>query len=268
MTLCAEPIAASADRFSSVLDTKPHGRGPGTTGNPEPRTHSRMVHGKTHVMRKSIRSHTGKSHRALYFRYGGASMAPTLKASDVLRVIPYGERKIRSGDTVVFRSPGSDRLVVHRVLSAGPGGIRTKGDNNLHGDPWVLSEDRIIGRVTSARRATRGRRISGGLAGRVRALSCWAMRRARSEMISWLRPAYLALAGSGLLRGCLPPALAPRMFVFEGRGRKRLRLMVGRRVVGRALAGENRWRISAPFRPFCDPESLPPIPFDHGHETP
>lgn len=207
-------------------------------------------------------------HGTICFRYGGASMDPTLKASDRLRVIPYGERKIRSGDTVVFRSPGSDRLVVHRVVSTGPGGITTRGDNNLHEDPWVLSPNRIIGRVASIQRAKRGRRIAGGLAGRVRALSCAAMRRAKSEMISMLGPACRGFVRSGVLRLCLPPGLVPRVFVFDRRGRKELRLMMGRRVVGRMLPGENRWRIRAPYRPFCDLTSLPPIPFGSGHETP
>ncbi len=99
--------------------------------------------------------------------YTGPSMNPTLKVGDGMTVVPYGNRRIRVGDVVVFRSPKQDHYVVHRVVSVDSQGIRTIGDNNDRIDPWVLSPDNIMGRVISARRKNRDVTIHGGTRGRL-----------------------------------------------------------------------------------------------------
>lgn len=202
------------------------------------------------------------------FRYSGASMHPTLRASDTIRIVPNGTRRIRSGDVVVFPRPGDGCLVVHRVVSAGPEGITTRGDNNLAKDPWVLSADMITGCVTSVMRGKRCRRIPEGLAGRLRTVPIRIRRRVSSWVSSLLCPAYHVLARNRSFRRFLAGRFAGRVFLFDCRGKKELRLMIGRRVAGRMLQERNRWQIRRPYRLFCDPSSLPQLPSIDRHEIP
>ena len=99
--------------------------------------------------------------------YAGPSMNPTLKAGDGINVIPYGNRKFFIGDVVVFPRPEGNDNVVHRVVAVDSQGIRTRGDNNLNMDPWVLLPDDIIGRVVSAKRKNRNVTIHGRIRGSI-----------------------------------------------------------------------------------------------------
>ena len=68
--------------------------------------------------------------------YKGPSMNPTLKAPDILHVIPYNGGKIKCGDVIVFEHPEGDgkNRITHRVISVDSNGIRTHGDNNCNID--------------------------------------------------------------------------------------------------------------------------------------
>jgi len=65
-------------------------------------------------------------------------MNPTLKAPDLLQVVPYQGKEIHRGDVIVFRPPGSKGMVVHRVISVDAQGVRTRGDKNSELDLWIL----------------------------------------------------------------------------------------------------------------------------------
>lgn len=75
----------------------------------------------------------------------GTSMEPTLQTGDVVvvvRGVKPGELSV--GDIVVYRRGSS--LIIHRVVSLGPSGIVTKGDNNWAPDPPVPYEA-VVGKV-------------------------------------------------------------------------------------------------------------------------
>jgi len=51
------------------------------------------------------------------------------------------------GDIIVFDVEESQLPVVHRIVSASSGGIKTKGDARTFQDGWVLKEDQINGEL-------------------------------------------------------------------------------------------------------------------------
>jgi hypothetical protein len=184
-------------------------------------------------------------------------MNPSLKAGDGLSVIPYEARKVCIGDVVVFRLPGGNHDVVHRVVSVASEGVRTQGDNNSQIDPWVLQSGDIIGRVVSARRGSNSVTILGGTWGRVLAPALRTKKQLNRTISKILHPAYHALARSELFRSFLPLHRKMRVVSFNRSGGKELQLLLGKRVIGRRPTGRDQWQITRPFRLFIDESSLP-----------
>ena len=198
--------------------------------------------------------------------YTGPSMNPTLREPDLLWVEPYGNRAVRAGDVVCYKSPEENVNIVHRVVSVGgrgtadggpKDGIRTRGDNNPGLDTGVLATDDLLGRVVTAQRGSQLRPIPGGLTGRMVAWS------ARLRKVVWrvvadvVSCAYQGLVRSGPFDFLLPGGLKPRPVCFNGRGTATLKLLMGRRTVGHYDYRFNQWRIRRPFRLFVDEHSLP-----------
>ena len=192
--------------------------------------------------------------------YIGTSMNPALKPGDRLDTVPYDRQKIRRGDVVVFTSPADGSKVVHRVVSVDSKGIKTRGDNCNRVDPWVLSTDKIVGRVISVQRRNRRRRIFGGYLGRVFTGTARALITLDLGASFLLRPFYDRLARSGILRCWVPTWTKPRVIEFSRYGETELQLLMGRWVIGRRLPGMARWNIRRPFRLFVDEDSLPRNP--------
>ncbi|XP_051196448.1 uncharacterized protein [Lolium perenne] len=88
------------------------------------------------------------------------SMEPALKKGDMVFVHNMSNEPIREGEIVIFRVPGGEHPIVHRVIKVrelrdtGEIQILTKGDNNsvddrflyADGQLWLQPQD-IIGRV-------------------------------------------------------------------------------------------------------------------------
>jgi signal peptidase I len=192
-----------------------------------------------------------------FFTYTGPSMNPTLKPGDRLRVVPYCGRKIRVGDVVVIHSPDREKHVVHRVVSVDSQGIRTRGDNNSNIDPWPLRPEDIIGRIDRAERKNRTKKICAGLRGRIYVSGFRAMKQADSMVSGILHPAYRWFAKSGVFKKFLPQQMKPQVLCFKGSNFTEMQLLIGSRVVGRLLPGQDRWHIRRPYRLFIDELTLP-----------
>jgi signal peptidase I len=193
--------------------------------------------------------------------YIGPSMNPTLKSGDRLCVKPCDGQKLHRGDVVVFISPEDGSRVVHRVVSLDPSGIKTQGDNNNQVDPWLLSHDQILGRVFSAKRGDRWRRVFGGKIGQLLGLVFRAIHAIDVSVSLRLRPAYNRLAMAGIFRSWLPTKMMKiRVISFDRTAGEELQLLMGRRVIGRWLPGKTGWHIRRPFRLFVDEETLPENP--------
>jgi signal peptidase len=184
-------------------------------------------------------------------------MNPIFKSGDRLQIAPCNLEEIRVGDVVVFISPEDGSKVVHRVISVNLDGIRTRGDNCNHEDDWVLRRENILGRVVSAQRGNRRRRIFGGTVGRLLAVTVRGIHAMDSRVSYLLRPAYNELAKVSIFTRLLPAQMRPRVISLKRAAGEELQLLMGRRVVGRWPPGKNGWHIRRPFRLFVDEKYLP-----------
>jgi len=203
---------------------------------------------------KSVESLTaGDSLRVLCI---GTSMIPTLDEPDLLEVRPYGTARVRPGDVVCFKSSGTGKMIAHRVVAAGPGGIRTRGDNNPADDDEVVQDGDITGRVVAAQRGTRRRAIHGGRTGLMVLRGARLVLRARIGT-GYLRQAlYRSVARLGPIGRLLPMSLRPRPVRFDTRYRAFLKLLVGRQSVGHYDFRRKKWHIRRPFHLFVDEQVL------------
>jgi len=200
---------------------------------------------------------TIKKANAKSLSYLGSSMNPALKPGDRLQVIPYNGQKVRRGDVIVFVPPGGGSRIVHRVVSIDSEGIKTRGDNNYDLDQWILRPDHILGCVVSVKRGKRRRGIFGGLMGQLCHSIVRALNLCNSSVSAILRPSYDRLAKSGIFRRCLPAQIRPRVISLNRAAGTELQLHLGRRVIGKWLAGHKGWHIRRPFRLFVDEAVLP-----------
>ncbi|MCP8316737.1 MAG: signal peptidase I [archaeon] len=92
-----------------------------------------------------------------FFAVESGSMVPTLNIGDyiVVKAVAFDELKSGPppiGDIIVFRNPENpnDKPIVHRIYSIDyeQKTIRTKGDHNSYVDPWIVTEEDIIGKYT------------------------------------------------------------------------------------------------------------------------
>jgi hypothetical protein len=193
----------------------------------------------------------------LFFAHRGSSMHPTLHESDLLEIVPYGGEVARVGDVIALAPPDADHLVVHRVVRAAAEGVCTRGDNNAGEDGWCLGPERVIGRVVAAWHGQRRRRIPGGWTGRLWAQALRGRRVLGRATLALLRPAYRALARARIVRRLTSGALNLRVVAFRAGEHHRLRLLLGRRVVGEYAPGWCKWRFRRPFRLLVDEAALP-----------
>ncbi len=188
--------------------------------------------------------------------YVGSSMNPLFRDGDALTLVPCNGG-LRRGDVIVFTPPGGEHMIVHRVVSVGPGGVRTRGDNCGSVDPWDLQPRDIAGRVVSLRRKRRQIPIPGGAAGRLQHSAVRLLRIGDYAFSNLFRGAYHRLARSRFSRRHLHGLLARRVITVNRPEGKELQLMVGNRLAGRLLPGQKSWTIWRPYLLFVDEETLP-----------
>ena len=189
--------------------------------------------------------------------YAGPSMNPTLKAGDGVTVNSYGNRKIRIGDVVVFPHPEGGNNVVHRVVAVGSQGVRTRGDNNINTDPWVLNFEDIVGQVVSAQRKGRRLPIHSGATGVIIVFALWPITKILVTVSRILHPIYHRVADSGIFKRYMRFLPKTRVLEFNKSAGIELQLLMGNRVIGRRAPGSQKWQIVRPFRLFVDETSLP-----------
>lgn len=106
-----------------------------------------------------------QSGQPVSFRASGSSMVPTLRAGDLVTVVPVGVADIRPGDVLLYATARG--LTAHRVLRTLPGDshrtFRTRGDAPGSTEEQVEASQ-VLGRVESLRRNGRDRRLRRRLA--------------------------------------------------------------------------------------------------------
>jgi signal peptidase I len=193
----------------------------------------------------------------------GPSMYPTVKAGDLLILeLPDGFTPVR-GDVIVFRVPERTECITHRVIEVSSAALRTRGDNNISTDPWMVQPSWVIGKVTGVKRQAKRIAVRGGACGyahfRLLRLGKFFSR----PLIHALSPGYHALARGRYVARIIPLQKRMRIISLKRPQGTELRLILGRLVVGRLPAGEEQWLIRRPFRLWVDESTLPKFgPFD------
>lgn len=189
--------------------------------------------------------------------YRGNSMIPTLRNAAILHIVPYIDDAIRSGDVIVFISPGSNNTVVHRVVSVNSQGIKTKGDNNIKVDDWLIVHDNVIGRVTYAQNGAKQWTIYRGLIGSIFAEVSKSIRILDRSISFLLHFPYQWLARSGIFRRLLPSRFEIKILSINKPQGSDLQLLLGKRVIGQFIHEKNQWQIRRPFRLFINDAIIP-----------
>lgn len=186
----------------------------------------------------------------------GSSMYFTLKPLDRFQFLSYGpNHKMHRGDVVVFVSPAQSYLMAHRIVKIDAQGIKTKGDNNPVVDPWVLTADKIIGRVVYAYRGKKKLRIHGGNAGIWWAFFVGLICGMRNGIFSLLKPAYYRLIKMRLVNKLFNRMLRVRFFCINASDFE-LHLFLGTRFIGRYSSLNKKWYMLKRYEALINKESL------------
>lgn len=193
----------------------------------------------------------------------GSSMKPTLKPGDLIEIASADP--VRPGDVIVFLPPATEDRVVHRVIRVDGFGIRTRGDNSLEADPWVLREQNILGQVARVHgSAGTPRCVVGGRLGLVYGTALRSVHGVKRKLTSWLRPLYHLLSRWGFPGRFLHPVLCPWILsTAAGKGCE-LQLFIGKRMIGRLRSG-GPWEIRPPYRLCVDVSRLPRVSMSSVH---
>ncbi|MBN1996271.1 hypothetical protein JW935_01880 [candidate division KSB1 bacterium] len=173
-------------------------------------------------------------------------MKPTLKDGDGLYLLPCEDRILTVGDLVVFKSPESGLRVVHRIVTLGKEGIRTRGDNNSFMDPFILQLSDIEGTVIYIKRGNR--------------------QLAPQDLSTVRKKQYV---NRMLMRFALPFRPVYRFLSFINPVKFKIRIVTFKKAAGsdqvmywhslliaRRPAGEDKWRVRVPFRLFIKRREL------------
>jgi hypothetical protein len=189
--------------------------------------------------------------------YTGGSMKPILWDGDGLTVEPYGGKKRRVGDIVVFKDPENNQKIIHRIASIRKEGIRTRGDHNAGVDPWILEPGEIIGKVVFAWRGNRKVRVINGLAGHIHALAFRTCVKMDDLVSCLLHPSYRWLSRKGLIRKLLGKNFKPHILPLQRPEGIEYQLLFKNRPIGRRRPGAASWEIKRPYRLLIDESTLP-----------
>lgn len=181
--------------------------------------------------------------------YYGSSMSSIFQDMDVLYYM-HNER-IRPGDVIVFKIPGHEHKITHRVISAGKKGIRTMGDCNLLSDDWLLRPDQVLGYVAYGYRGKRRFSVLNGPAGLIN-MFCF---RFKSLIIKTAYPIFSEIYNSLPVSNLIIHIIQPKTIAFKRSNGTELHLLARGRIIGRRPPGQ-KWQIKSPFRFFLDENSL------------
>jgi signal peptidase I len=183
-----------------------------------------------------------------FHAYRGGSMLGTLHRGDRVPIEPVPIAAIRPGDVVAFlgaNGRGEPQELVHRTIALRPGGLVTRGDNNLCVDDALVTADKLLGRVTHVEREGRIRRVRGGCLGLLRGRVLHARIHARALAVAVGRGPYGWLRRSGLAPRLWRPTIT-RLQVATEKG-PLIKYLSRGRTVARWWPAQGRFECDRPY---------------------
>lgn len=190
--------------------------------------------------------------------YTGQSMNPLFITGDILYIVPYTETEISESDIIVFRSPVDSTLITHRVVSIGPDGVKTRGDNSEDVDSWKLSPNDIIGKVILIQgNNSRLWKIYGGSGSKTYLNIIRSYNYFKRRAISLLSPVYHSLSNKAIypLEG-KKSSFLKQIIINRADGVEK-QILLGKYLIGRLRPKCTKWEIKKPFRILINPEKYP-----------
>lgn len=149
------------------------------------------------------------------FIYHGPSMNPTFHNGDFLYLRSTARRFIK-GDVIVFTDVPENRYIVHRIISATPEHLITRGDHNCLFDRSI-TKDQIVGKVELVETKTGINKVVDGFSGLVIARFWYSVFWLDRLMRQIFRLPYKMFRQSGLAGIIWKPEIA-RIQIKKGAG--------------------------------------------------
>lgn len=74
------------------------------------------------------------------------SMATYTPVGSLVLTLPVDYATLQPGDPILFNVAGGEKAYFHRVLTVEPTGLTTQGDLNGTVDPWMVTENDVLGK--------------------------------------------------------------------------------------------------------------------------
>lgn len=187
--------------------------------------------------------------------YLGFSMGPTFMPGDVLRI----ERGIRigRGDVIVFREPGGDRYIIHRVIAIITCGFLTRGDHNLVPDQYVVDPTLVLGKVVTRCRNAQVVPVRDGMKGMIKGLFIYIVQTLIQLTAPVTRPVYRLFSQHTIPGRFLFYFFSLQPIVLVKEGKPEILLYLNGHNAGIRAGSDRPWQIRSIFRLFIDPNQLP-----------
>lgn len=185
-------------------------------------------------------------------------MFPLFLAGDILTFDRKGP--FCRGDVVVYRQPGAERYIIHRIISARGEMVRTGCDTNDLPDPYTLSMTDIIGKVTTVTRNGEDIRVSGNMSGYLRYLYLTRYQHQVNRLSGIIRPICHPASNQPVWRNMKRRLLQYRFHIIIQANGSLIGILLIRHWYAAWIHERDRvWQIRPPFHLLIDESDLPDL---------
>ena len=184
-------------------------------------------------------------------------MSPTFRNLDILFVRTVKINMIGRGDIIVFKSPGSDIRIVHRVIHNNGEFLITRGDNLAKDDKYSVKQDDIAGLVFKYNRNGKEYSVSGGIIGYL----TFRYYRFRNSIVLFLAGCkiYLIrlLLSAGFIRRIIIKGIRYKIVAVRIDDVKSYRALYGKTIIADFNNSNGVWQLRAPYDLLFSADEFP-----------
>ncbi len=118
-------------------------------------------------------------------------MAPFIRDGDIISIAPFPGKKARMGEVAAYIPPGTEKLIVHRLIKQAGQAWLILGDNNTGANYEQVPAGSLIGRVIRIERD--GKRVWLGLGPERYLIAFLSRRRMLTPLLVRLRQVFRSL---------------------------------------------------------------------------